>query len=46
MIEVNRGLYMEEETGEKSASFDSLKETISDMINHILEMDILLDKSE
>ena len=32
MIEVNRGLYMEEETGEKSASFDSLKETISDLI--------------
>lgn len=36
MIEVNRGLYMNEDTGEKNNSFDEIKNIISDLIRLII----------
>ena len=36
MIEINRGLYMNENTGEKTESFDELKDIISTLISQII----------
>ncbi len=36
MIEINRGLYMNEDTGKKNESFDELKDIISALINQII----------
>ncbi len=35
MIEINRGLYMNEDTGEKNESFDKIKDIISMLISQI-----------
>ena len=36
MIEINRGLYMNEDTGEKNGSFDEIKNIISTLIRQII----------
>ena len=36
MIEINRGLYMNEDTGKKNESFDKIKDIISTLISQII----------
>lgn len=36
MLEINRKLYMDEATGEKSETFDDIKNLIADMVQHIV----------
>lgn len=36
MIEINRGTYMNEESGAKTGSFNKIKDTITELMNHLL----------
>ncbi len=36
MIEINRGLYMNEDTGKKNDAFDEIKDIINTLISQII----------
>ncbi len=44
MIEVNRSLYMDEKTGDRSIQFSRTKDMIDDLINEVIDREIISNK--